>query len=272
MASMKTLITTNPDQARQLLSSKPQLAYALFQAMLLMSIIDPSVLQRIQPIPANAAALPAPYPPAANPFPYGVPPPQSQPPPSSYPSYPPAGAPGAPSPVAGGPGYRGAPPPSVAGGYNAGAPLLYNNLATARHNLDLLLGMVRLLQLQHHLLREWLGYRPLPRLLWQPFQRISRRCFFKCCSSLRTRSTPWTPPKKHLSCSSVSSSLERPCNIPLYYRNEEETTFTSHRTLLAIGDEHVRVYSSSSRCSIMWRANAQKLEALNYVKCERTYR
>ncbi|OWZ33062.1 cleavage stimulation factor subunit 2 [Cryptococcus neoformans var. grubii Br795] len=195
MASMKTLITTNPDQARQLLSSKPQLAYALFQAMLLRSIIDPSVLQRIQPIPANAAALPAPYPPAAKPFPYGVPPPQSQPPPSSYPSYPPAGAPEAPSPVAGGPGYRGAPPPSVAGGYNAGAPLLYNNLATARHNLDLLLGMVRLLQLQHHLLREWLGYRPLPRLLWQPFQRISRRCFFKCCSSLRPDQRPGPHPK-----------------------------------------------------------------------------
>ncbi|WVQ98429.1 hypothetical protein IAU59_005552 [Kwoniella sp. CBS 9459] len=123
MASMKTLIMTNPDQARQLLSSKPQLAYALFQAMLLMNIIDPSVLNRIQPIPSAVAVPPASYPPAASPFPYGAPAPQSQPPPSSYPSYPPTGPPGAPSPAVGGPGYRGgAPPPPVGGGYNAGPP------------------------------------------------------------------------------------------------------------------------------------------------------
>jgi hypothetical protein len=43
--AVQTLITTQPDQARQLLASKPQLAYALFQAMLLMNIVDPSVLQ-----------------------------------------------------------------------------------------------------------------------------------------------------------------------------------------------------------------------------------
>lgn len=42
---VQTLIATQPDQARQLLASKPQLAYALFQAMLLMNIVDPSVLQ-----------------------------------------------------------------------------------------------------------------------------------------------------------------------------------------------------------------------------------
>lgn len=36
---------TQPEQARQLLQSKPQLAYALFQAMLLMNIVDASVLQ-----------------------------------------------------------------------------------------------------------------------------------------------------------------------------------------------------------------------------------
>nr|XP_019043100.1 hypothetical protein I302_08811 [Kwoniella bestiolae CBS 10118]OCF22030.1 hypothetical protein I302_08811 [Kwoniella bestiolae CBS 10118] len=102
MASMKSLITTNPEQARQLLTSKPQLAYALFQAMLLMNIVDPSVLQRIQPLPATA------------------PPPSNYPPPAqnAYPSYPPASS--APSyPPPGGAGY-GAPPQQ--GGYNAPPP------------------------------------------------------------------------------------------------------------------------------------------------------
>ncbi|KJE02217.1 cleavage stimulation factor subunit 2 [Cryptococcus gattii NT-10] len=60
MTSMKSLIQTNPDQARQLLSQQPQLAYALFQAMLLLNLLDPSVLSSIQPLaapaPASAAA------------------------------------------------------------------------------------------------------------------------------------------------------------------------------------------------------------------------
>ncbi|WWD01789.1 hypothetical protein V866_008735 [Kwoniella sp. B9012] len=102
MASMKSLITTNPEQARQLLSSKPQLAYALFQAMLLMNIVDPSVLQRIQPLPATAPPPPSNYPPPAqNAYP-------AYPPASSGPSYPPGGA-----------GYR---PPPQQGGYNSAPP------------------------------------------------------------------------------------------------------------------------------------------------------
>ncbi|CAD6587555.1 MAG: hypothetical protein TREMPRED_004782 [Tremellales sp. Tagirdzhanova-0007] len=90
MAGMKTLIATQPDQARQLLAGKPQLAYALFQAMLLMNIVDPSVLQRIQPLPPVAApasvtpqayAPPATHNPAYSTYPSSA---QSQPPPSSY--------------------------------------------------------------------------------------------------------------------------------------------------------------------------------------------
>ncbi|WWC85168.1 uncharacterized protein L201_000025 [Kwoniella dendrophila CBS 6074] len=112
MASMKSLISTNPEQARQLLTSKPQLAYALFQAMLLMNIVDPSVLQRIQPLPTATPARPPqnaypPYPPASS----GGPPP-----PSNYPPYPPQNGP----PQPGGPGYRG--PPPTQGGYNNGPP------------------------------------------------------------------------------------------------------------------------------------------------------
>ncbi|GMK56398.1 hypothetical protein CspeluHIS016_0302380 [Cutaneotrichosporon spelunceum] len=89
MAGMKALITTQPEEARRLLSAKPQLAYALFQAMLLMNIVDPSVLQRIQPLPPAAPAAPsAPAPPQAGYTGYqreGYYPPQQQapaPPPS----------------------------------------------------------------------------------------------------------------------------------------------------------------------------------------------
>ncbi|ORX39570.1 hypothetical protein BD324DRAFT_614191 [Kockovaella imperatae] len=119
MMGMKTLVTTQPDKARQMLMSSPQLAYALFQAMLLMNIVDPAVLQRITPLPPAAAA----------------PPPQSQYPPppqqSSYPSYPPPGPPAQPSfppppqhhqsypPPQ--PAY-GAPPPGPPGGYGAPPP------------------------------------------------------------------------------------------------------------------------------------------------------
>ena len=38
-------MTTSPFEARTLLTSNPQLAYALFQAMLMMNIVDPGVLQ-----------------------------------------------------------------------------------------------------------------------------------------------------------------------------------------------------------------------------------
>ncbi|GHJ84142.1 hypothetical protein NliqN6_0544 [Naganishia liquefaciens] len=79
LTGMKTLVQTSPEQARTVLNSHPQLAYALFQAMLLMNVVDPAVLSRIQPIPnpgmPNQAQ--APRPPA---------PPAFRPPPAGYPS------------------------------------------------------------------------------------------------------------------------------------------------------------------------------------------
>lgn len=92
-------MATQPDQARTLLAAKPQLAYALFQAMLLMNIVDPAVLQRIQP----QAAVPPPVMYASQPPP-SIPPPQ-QAPPAAYPPY-----------GAGGPGYPPFPPTAAAGG------------------------------------------------------------------------------------------------------------------------------------------------------------
>lgn len=46
----QALVKTSPEQARALLNANPQLAYALFQAMLMMNIVDPVVLQ-VCPLP-----------------------------------------------------------------------------------------------------------------------------------------------------------------------------------------------------------------------------
>ncbi|GAK65875.1 RNA recognition domain-containing protein [Moesziomyces antarcticus] len=63
MSQMKSLVTTSPDQARALLTGHPQLAYALFQAMLMMNVVDPDILQRILAasgtLPGAPAAAPA---------------------------------------------------------------------------------------------------------------------------------------------------------------------------------------------------------------------
>lgn len=47
MSQMKSLVTSSPEQARILLNGHPQLAYALFQAMLMMNVVDATILQRI---------------------------------------------------------------------------------------------------------------------------------------------------------------------------------------------------------------------------------
>jgi cleavage stimulation factor subunit 2 len=124
------------------LASKPQLAYALFQAMLLMNIVDPSVLQvrspspvstrdtdlvqRIQPLPPAAAATLVPSqsyapPPTQTGYPSYPPPAQSQPPPSNYPPQPPQNSyPAFPPPQSSAPSYR--PPPPATTGYNTPQP------------------------------------------------------------------------------------------------------------------------------------------------------
>jgi len=62
MSQMKSLVTTSPDQARALLNGQPQLTYALFQAMLMMKVVDPSVLQRmLAPAPAAPIVAAAPF-------------------------------------------------------------------------------------------------------------------------------------------------------------------------------------------------------------------
>lgn len=55
--SLQVLVTTSPFEARTLLASNPQLTYALFQAMLMMNIVDASILQvrpSLPPFPSPA--------------------------------------------------------------------------------------------------------------------------------------------------------------------------------------------------------------------------
>ncbi|KAF9027525.1 hypothetical protein BDZ89DRAFT_1160759 [Hymenopellis radicata] len=87
LAQMKAFVITHPDHARKVLQTNPQLAYALFQALVLNNIVDPSILQRMReasgmsapPAPPPSAQLPPPAVPATYP-----PPPMQQ-----YPGYPP---------------------------------------------------------------------------------------------------------------------------------------------------------------------------------------
>ncbi|KAH9027452.1 hypothetical protein EDB84DRAFT_1500263 [Lactarius hengduanensis] len=106
LAQFKAFVITHPDQARALLVAHPQLAYALFQALLLNKIVDPAILQRMLAAtnPGHPVSAPAPTPapapaphlaPAPSTIPqltqtgmhlpyHGAPPPQI--PPSFYPS------------------------------------------------------------------------------------------------------------------------------------------------------------------------------------------
>lgn len=107
LAQFKAFVITHPDQARSLLVAHPQLAYALFQALLLNKIVDPAILQRmlaatnpshpvsaptptpapaptphLPPLPPSVPQLPQP---AVHPPYHGAPPPQQMPQ-SFYPS------------------------------------------------------------------------------------------------------------------------------------------------------------------------------------------
>lgn len=91
ISQMKGLVMTDPGQATELLRQAPQLAYAMFQALLLLGLVDTSMLGQI----VQAAAPPAnpSYPASAQPVPPPIPqPPQAQygaTPQPPYPGYPP---------------------------------------------------------------------------------------------------------------------------------------------------------------------------------------
>ncbi|KAF8698398.1 hypothetical protein AX14_001138 [Amanita brunnescens Koide BX004] len=56
LAQMKAFVITYPEQARALLVAHPQLAYALFQALLLNKIVDSAILQRMLEATAGGGA------------------------------------------------------------------------------------------------------------------------------------------------------------------------------------------------------------------------
>ncbi|KAF9476034.1 hypothetical protein BDN70DRAFT_914686 [Pholiota conissans] len=58
LAQMKAFVITHPDQARTLLIKHPQLAYALFQALLLNKIVDSVILDRMLATSRGGAAPP----------------------------------------------------------------------------------------------------------------------------------------------------------------------------------------------------------------------
>lgn len=82
LSQMKGLVTTDSAKATELLKQAPQLAYAIFQSLLLLNLVDPSVLGSLVDAPAAAAAPP----PQVNP---ALAAPQPPRPPQSYPGYPP---------------------------------------------------------------------------------------------------------------------------------------------------------------------------------------
>jgi cleavage stimulation factor subunit 2 len=99
LQQMQTLVTNDPVRAQALLDQSPQLSYAIFQALLLLKLVDTTTLTQIiqatSNIPAQNTPAPQAYqpPPALAPAPAPVPQPaypQAQPYPVAYPpqSYP----------------------------------------------------------------------------------------------------------------------------------------------------------------------------------------
>lgn len=81
LSQMKGLVMTDPAKATELLRQAPQLAYAIFQSLLLLQLVDPQILGSL----VETSAAPAPVP---QPQPVQQPPPVAQPP-MNYPGYPP---------------------------------------------------------------------------------------------------------------------------------------------------------------------------------------
>lgn len=78
IAQMKALVTSDPAKATELLRQAPQLSYAIFQALLLMNLVEASVLTQVIENAAGGYAHHQPPPPQPQSLP--PPPPQPQPP------------------------------------------------------------------------------------------------------------------------------------------------------------------------------------------------
>lgn len=94
LSQMKGLVMTDPAKATELLRQAPQLAYAIFQSLLLLNLVDPSMLGALVETAPAAAAPPAQAPPQPQPTPIARPPVNYPMPPG----YPPQAAPTPPQP------------------------------------------------------------------------------------------------------------------------------------------------------------------------------
>ncbi|KAI0433589.1 hinge domain of cleavage stimulation factor subunit 2-domain-containing protein [Xylaria sp. FL1042] len=94
LSQMKSLATTDPARATELLTQAPQLSYAIFQALLLMGLVSPEAIQSVLDTSAPPIAQPAPIYPSAIPS-YTIPATSTPPVPATY------APPAAPAPQAG---------------------------------------------------------------------------------------------------------------------------------------------------------------------------
>ncbi|KAI9171286.1 Cleavage stimulation factor subunit [Paramyrothecium foliicola] len=102
LGQMKTLASSDPQRATELLQQAPQLSYAVFQALLLMGLVSPEAIQSV--VDPNAAA-PTPAQPPQSAYPVPIPgypgaPAANNTPPVGMPYAPPAPAPQAYAPPA----------------------------------------------------------------------------------------------------------------------------------------------------------------------------
>ncbi|KAI1486955.1 hypothetical protein F5X96DRAFT_652416 [Biscogniauxia mediterranea] len=85
LSQMKSLATTDPARATELLTQAPQLSYAVFQALLLMGLVSPEAIHSVldTSVAPPTVAQPAPtYPPAG--MPYNIPANPTPPVPTPY--------------------------------------------------------------------------------------------------------------------------------------------------------------------------------------------
>lgn len=94
LTQMKGLAISDPGRAIELLKQAPQLSYAIFQALILMNLVDPKVLAQVVEQTARPVSMPGILPPQQQPpqqysgFPPPMPPQQYQPPrPQPQPQY-----------------------------------------------------------------------------------------------------------------------------------------------------------------------------------------
>lgn len=118
LSQMKSLASTDPNRATELLQQAPQLSFAIFQALLLMGLVSPEAIHSVVDASAAAAAAAAAQPPVVQqqPPPVGYPPAAIMP--QGYPiattGTPPVVAPYAPPPTSSAPPQAAYAPPPVA--------------------------------------------------------------------------------------------------------------------------------------------------------------